>query len=80
MISSQVLYAQWEKQSIIEDIIDDIIDDILNPSTGDSIIRLLAVFVVSISILASTVYYIRRRWLSPLVCKHLRLPYFRIEH
>lgn len=61
MISSQVLYAQWEKQSIIEDIIDDIIDDILNPSTGDSIIRLLAVFVVSISILASTVYYIRRR-------------------
>lgn len=57
MSSSQVLYAQWEKQSIIEDII----DDILNPSTGDSIIRLLAVFVVSISILASTVYYIQRR-------------------
>ena len=76
MSSSQVLYTQWEKQSIIEDII----DDILNPSTGDSIIRLLAVFVVSISILASTVYYIQRRWLSPLVCKHLRPPYFRIEH
>ena len=57
MSSSQVLYTQWEKQSIIEDII----DDILNPSTGDSIIRLLAVFVVSISILASTVYYIQRR-------------------
>lgn len=57
MISSQVLYAQWEKQSIIEDII----DDILNPSTGDSIIRLLVVFVASISILASTVYYIQRR-------------------
>lgn len=57
MTSSQVLYAQWEKQSIIEDII----DDILNPSTGDSIIRLLVVFVANISILASTVYYIQRR-------------------
>lgn len=57
MLNSQVLYAQWEKQSVIEDII----DDILNPTTGDGIIRLLAVFVVNISILASTVYYIQRR-------------------
>ena len=57
MSSSQVLYAQWEKQSVIEDII----DDILNPTTGDGIIRLLAVFVASISILASTLYYLQKR-------------------
>lgn len=57
MSNSQVLYAQWEKQSVIEDII----DDILNPTTGDGIIRLLAVFVASISILASTLYYLQKR-------------------
>lgn len=57
MSNSQVLYAQWEKQSVIEDII----DDILNPTTGDGIIRLLAVFVASISILASTLYYMQKR-------------------